>query len=348
MAPSLEAQKRTQNAPTFLTGLWRAFLRPTAWLTCFLGVTAFALIGALPVYRWVNDNLEHRYEPGSQLHHFDAILRTDHAEELSQLFSSVAAGSGWLALFVMLFGVFTAGGWVRVVADPRQGSGRLFFAGGARYYWRFLRLAALVLLLLSGVTFLIQGSLWDSVVLEGLMGWEGAKTEFASSERLVVQVTWVQDALYVLGVLLVLIWALYTRVRMALENSHSCLMTGLASAWMMLRHPIVTLRPMLFLGLLEGTSLVLLGWLVRWIQSLLVDAGGTAFGAWMVFLMIIITVLGLVLREVIHGGRYAVAMMVSRSLVRPLVADPWRDQIGGPGGPQYPLGDGDDDFRVAM
>ena len=346
MAPSLEAQKRASGAPVFLISLWRAFLRPTAWMTCFLGVASFSLIGALPVYRWVNDTLEHRYEPGSQLHSFDMILRTDHGGELTQLFGSVAASSGWLALFVMLFGVFTAGGWVRVVADPHQRSGRLFFAGGARYYWRFLRLALLVLLLLSAVTWLIQGSLWDRWVLEGLLGWEDAKSEYAQSERIVVQATWLQDVLYLVGVSLVLVWAVFTRVRMALENSQSCFVAGLSSFWLILRHPLATLRPMILLGLLEGSVLVLMGWLVRWLQGLLEGAGGTTLGAWVVFVLIVLGLLGLMVREVVHGARYATAMMISRALVRPLVADPWGDQIGGPGGPQYPLGD--DEFRIAL
>ena len=53
--------------------------------------------------------------------------------------------------------------------------------------------------------------------------------------------------------------------------------------------------------------------------------------------------------EVMRGARYHAMTKVSQAIVRPpaRAEDPWRS-IGGPGGPQYPVGDGAGDEYVAM
>ena len=50
----------------------------------------------------------------------------------------------------------------------------------------------------------------------------------------------------------------------------------------------------------------------------------------------------------IRGAGYYAAIKVSQEIVRPLSRpDPWKS-IGGPGGPQYPVGGGGDEYGVAM
>ena len=44
-------------------------------------------------------------------------------------------------------------------------------------------------------------------------------------------------------------------------------------------------------------------------------------------------------RTIVRGARYGAAVQVSHSLVRPLPRpDPWKQTVGGPGGPRYPIG----------
>ena len=53
-------------------------------------------------------------------------------------------------------------------------------------------------------------------------------------------------------------------------------------------------------------------------------------------------------RCVIRGARYHATAIVSQEVVRPLSRpDPWRESIGGPGGPRYPLEEGDE-YGVAL
>jgi hypothetical protein len=296
-------------------------------------------------YRWFDGALDSAYPPGSQLFSLDTAFRTDHSDAWGQLTSSIATVSGWLAFVAMMLGVFSSGGWLRLLLDPNPRSTRLFFAGGARYFGRFFRLWLVVLLFAHLVGVLFKGGLWDRFVLEGWLGWPGGSAEFAESERTVVRLGWAQDGLYWAGLSGVLMWAMFTRTRMVLQNTRSVVVAGAATFWLLLRHPLRTLRPMLLLSLVELSLMLLLGYLLRWSQS---GLDGAASSGRVAFLIVAaISLLALALREVLHGARYAAALGVSRRLVRPLGNDPWRDRVGGPGGPQYPLADGDE-FSVVM
>lgn len=348
VADTKRSKGEPDSMPLFLSALGAAARRPAAWGVILVGQLALALLPALLAYRWFDGALDGAYEPGSQLYSLDTAFRTDHADAWTQLTSSIATVSGWLAFVAMMLGVFSSGGWLRLLLDPNPRSTRLFFAGGARYFGRFIRLLLLVLLLTHGVGLLFKGQLWDWVVLEGWMGWPDGKAEFAESERTVVRLGWAQDGLYWSGLSLVLLWAMFTRTRMVLQNSRSVLVAGSATFWLLLRHPLRTLRPMLLLWLVELALMLALGYLLRWSQSGLDGLAGTDSTGRIAFLTVAaLSFLALALREILHGARYAAALGVSRRLVRPLANDPWRDRVGGPGGPQYPL-EGGDEFSVVM
>ena len=330
------------DGAVFLTALMAAVKRPAAWGTTALGIAAMGLFAATPVYRFVDLSLEHRYEPGSQRVNLDETFWQDHAGGIEVVRSQLATTGGFLALAAFLFGCFTAGGWLRLLLDPGRGYGRLFFAGGARYFWRFLRLALVVLVLAHVVGVLTQGVIWRELVLEGWAGWEGGQAENSTSELTVARLGWASDFLHLLGLSIVLSWALLTRARIVLENRQSALVAGSMTFWTLLRHPFATLRPLVCLVALEFAGLLGLALLFRALES------GLAGGAGWVFIpMLLISAFALVLREILHGARYAAALIVSKRLVRPMPTDPWGDRIGGPGGPQYPLAE-DDEFSVAM
>lgn len=333
------------DVPVFLLALRRAFVRPTAWLLGSLGVAGLALIVTLPVYGWVDDTTGTRYAPGSQTYSMDAIFRVDHAAGLSQLFGSLATTAGWLALVAVLFGVFTAGGWLGTLLDSSRTSvTRRYFHGGVRYFWRFARLAILFLVLLDIAGRVLLGEVWRTFVLEGWMGWPQGDPEFARSELTVRRLDWLQDALYALTFAGLWTWATYARVRIALQSQSSVVIGSLRALGTLLRHPLQALRPLALLFLLDFVALLGFGALSGpWLQEGLRDDPAL----WRVVLLFAVAAATLVLRQIFDGARYAAALAVSERVVRPKRLDPWKHRIGGPGGPQYPISD-EDEFSVSM
>ncbi|MEZ5979724.1 MAG: hypothetical protein R3F34_16110 [Planctomycetota bacterium] len=335
--------KKRSSSPVFVAALNAALRRPIAWMFGFAGVTGMALVASLPVYRWFADTTANHYAPGDQLHHLDRNFRTDHAEGLAQLLRTVGTSADWMMVLAVLLGIFSAGGWLRTLVDPRtHAARRLFFAGGARYYWRFARLAVLVILVLGVLGTLLRHPDSLSWQNEVLAGWPQGRTERATSELSVVWMDWIRNGVHLLLFSLVTVWATYTRTRIVLQNSGSVVVSGFSSLWLLLRHPIATLRPFLILTMLELVLLQAGGGIGR-----LVQGGLESGGMWRVTLLFAIGGVLIVAREIFDGARYAASVAVSRSFVRPIAIDPWSDRIGGPGGPQYPVGP-DDDYSIAV
>jgi hypothetical protein len=331
--------------PIFLRALQRALLRPTAWLLGSGALAALALVLTLPTRAWFEQTLERGTEPHSQTYSLDAGFRADEAEGLSQLFANLSSSAGWLALLATLLGVFTAGGWIGTLIDSSRTSvPRRYFQGGVRYYWRFLRLALLFLVLLDLLGRLLLGELWNQVVLEDWMGWRGGRSEAAESELTVRRLEWLQHGLHALGFAGLWVWATYTRVRVVLQSQSSVFLAALRTLWTLLCHPVQTLRPLLLLFLVDLLLLFGLGLVARyWLDGGLREDPA----AWRVTGLWIVSLLVLLWREVADGARYAAALQVSERVIRPLRPDPWKERIGGPGGPQYPISD-EDEFSVSM
>jgi hypothetical protein len=340
----IQSKPRVSDTPIFLRSFERAWRRPAAYLTSTAGLVLLGMLGAYPAYRTVDALAENRYPIGSQRFNLEANFWVDHATKLSELFSAVSTAAGLLAFLAWCFGIFTAGGWLRMLLDPGRGNGRLFIVGGARYFWRFVRLALLLVLLLHFIGVLCHGALWKDWVVEGLAGLRGGKLELADSELTVRRLDWAQSSLYSLCVALLLAWALFTRARLVLQNRRSVLLAGAETAWLLLRHPIRTLRPLALLLVFEALGLAGLTALFRGLEGGLREPDGAA---WRMPLLLALALLFVLWRELTHGARYAAALEVSTELVKPLVVDPWQDRVGGPGGPQYPLSDSDE-FRVSM
>jgi hypothetical protein len=63
---------------------------------------------------------------------------------------------------------------------------------------------------------------------------------------------------------------------------------------------------------------------------------------WPVAVLALLTLAVLAVRVIVRGARYHAAVQISRQVVTPIARpDPWKDTVGGPGGPRYPIG-GDD------
>jgi hypothetical protein len=333
----------------FLAALRVALRRVSAWGTMTLALAFLSLPIALPWRSWFAGATGNRYAPGSLVHHLNETFRFDHRADLARLDATGADALAVLVLAAFLLGVFAAGGWLQVTLERTHGQTvRRFFYGGVRYYWRFLRLALLVFLVLGGLRWCFYGMPWDEFVLKSWMGvpdHDLTGLETLDSELTVLRLGWLQAGLMALFVALTLAWATFTRTRLALHGTSSVLWAGGCSFFVMLRRPLKTLRPMLLLLTTEALIVVgLCGWLTRRIDAGLEHDPS----ALRVVGLFVLGLVALAWREILRGAKYQAAVQVSQEVIRPtLHPDPWHT-IGGPGGPQYPVDGDDDDYGVAL
>jgi hypothetical protein len=327
---------------TFLKALQRASGRVPLWLTTSAVIALLALVAALPWLGFLREALDHRYLPGSLLRALDGEFLFDQRRAHGALSDATATTGAMLAFLALLFGVFSAGGWLQVLLERSDGhSLRRFCYGGSRFFFRFLRVLVLTVLSLQLASWVIYGLPWDLLV-EGL--WLGIEdAEELTSELTARQLVLVQDGLFLASTLAILLWGDYTRARIALHDGVSALWAG-ACAWTtLLRHPLRTLRPHLLLGGFEALAI-----LIAWQLSGLLEARITGPGSWTWVLGLFLLGQALLCcRSIVRGARYAAAVEISAEVIRPpRRPDPWKDTVGGPGGPQYPIGG--DEYTVSL
>ncbi len=334
-----EADDPALGRVVFLRGLRSSLGRVPLWLLSWFVPLLFALVLAVPWGEGLGAALAHRYEPGSVLGSMDETFRADQSELLGVLNESSASAAAFLAFLAFLGGIFAAGGWLQVFLERTEGhSLRRFLWGGARYFWRFLRVAILTLLSLSLLTWLVHGGAWKWM-LEFWFGAKDGDLEVVESELTAVWIGWIQAGLYAALFALVLTWGDYTRTRLALFDTRSALWAGSLSWALIFRHPVRTLRPLFLILLFEVAVIALLGKL-----SWGVNGAIGPESSWLaVALLFALGQAGLLWQAISRGARYAAAVRVSRALVTPpATRDPWASRVGGPGGPQYPVDDTDD------
>jgi hypothetical protein len=341
------------SGPVFSRALFSAMARVPIWLIIWLVLLVLSLAVALPWHSWFGQTVGQRYEVGTISANLDEVFRFDHRAALSSMNSATAQVGAILAFVAMLLGVFFAGGWLQVLLERTRGQSlRRFLFGGARYFWRFLRLLVCSLAMLALFGWLIYGTPLQSWILGSWLGVpksDWATLESLDSEGTVFAVRAAQDALFGLCFALTLCWGDYTRTRLALQDTYSALWAGLSTFFTMLRHPIKTLGPLFMLLLIEILVIVSLGTIVNWVeQGFTTVEGVEPAGTMRVWVVFGLSQAILMWRCVIRGARYHATAIVSQEIVRPLSRpDPWRESIGGPGGPRYPLEEGDE-YGVAL
>ncbi|MEW6073171.1 MAG: hypothetical protein AB1726_11355 [Planctomycetota bacterium] len=341
-----ETLDQPSRAPVFLRALRAAVGRAPLWLICWSVPLLLGLAVALPFVAALGSALEHAYAPGAVLPGMDEVFRHDHAGAIAALRGDADAGAAFLGFAMILVGIFTAGGWLQVFLERTSGhSVRRFVWGGVKYFWRFFRVFLLTVLVLAAVSWLCFGWPWKALVLDFLFGAEDGDLHALHSERTALGLTWLQDGLYGLAFALVLAWGDYTRTRLALHDTRSALWAGLCTLVLLLRHPARTLRPFLFLFLVEWVLAIELLGRLSWRTNAGIDAEST----WKpVALLFVLGQLAMIVQVIARAARYKAAVLVSRVLVQPLPQrDPWGKRVGGPGGPQYPI-DETDEYGISF
>ncbi len=273
---SVEASAR----PVWIEALRVALGRPPIWLVVWAVEALLALAPALLLHGWLKGAIAHRYEPGSLFGNLDAYFRFDHQGEMETLDGATGMLGSVLAMLAILFGAFSAGGWLQVFLERTHGhSLQRFFLGGARYFWRFFRLTIATILALSLVTWLVHGKAWNTVVLKWICHVPPAdfeRLETFTSEWSAFLVRGAQQAVYAVGVAVVFVWGDYSRTRLALHDTSSATWSGLCTLFTMLRHPVKTLRPIAGLFVLEVGLVVGIGALARAVEADLARGSGLA------------------------------------------------------------------------
>jgi hypothetical protein len=333
------------RGPVFIAGMLGAFGRTSIWLLAWLATFLLALTASAEWVGFFTNATAHRVAPGELLARLSEVFRFDHGTELAALRARTAEAAAVLGLVAMLFGVFAAGGWLQVFLERTAGhSVRRFLWGGSRYFWRFVRVWLLTLLVLAVVSWIWLGWPWETLVQGLLFGIPDGKLAVLTSERTAVGLGWLQAGGYALTFALTMVWADYTRTRLALLDTRSALFAGLTTLGMLFRHPLRAIRPLGLILALEVLVLFGAGALVRRLSAGL-DAGS---GWTDVALLFLVGQLALCWRAIIRGARYHATVNVSRDVVPPLARpDPWARRVGGPGGPQYPI-DQSDEYGVSL
>jgi len=324
--------------------------RVSVWSACWAAMVLLALVAATPWAHWFDRALDHSYAPGSLVGSLDAVFRFDQRAALDSMRDSTAQLGAGLALLAILWGVFSAGGWLRIFIEAGLEGGkdrslRRFLGGGAGSFWRFFRVLLLTLVLLSLAGWLAFGWPWKTLVLDFLLDTDEGNLEVLASESSALSVGWVQTGLYSSLVALILVWADYTRTRLAYHGTRSTVWAGLCTCGLFFRAPVRSLRPMILLLAAEALVLWGIGSLV-WEVNTGLDGSS---GSWSILQLLLASQVALAWRIITRGARYRAALTVTRELVGvPDLPDPWAGGIGGPGGPQYPVGGSEDSDEYAV
>lgn len=321
------------RVPGAFAALRSALSRPAVWSSIWATELALALAPAILYATWLGPELDHRVAPRALFQELDTIFRFDHRAEIAQLDGTIEQLGALLVIVAMFVGAFAAGGWLTLFlsGSRRRGLGE-FVTGGARFFGRFARLIVCTGFLLALVTWLCKGAPWNHVVLRGIAGVPVAdfdKLETLPSESHALLLRQIQACVYGLGVALVLTWGDFTRTRIALFDARSVVWAGLESAFLLVRHPLRALRPMIVLFVVEAAIVTGLGFASRAVESgALGGAAGLERGitsSTEVVALLLLGQLALLWRVVLRGSRYAAAVSVSRALVTPIARpDPWR------------------------
>ncbi len=344
---------RIREGRLFLISLRVSFSRMSLWISVGVILALLSWAVALPTFTWFESLGQSRMQSGDEVATLGTVFRQDHSAGLSQLNRSTGAIAAVLVFVAWLIGVFVAGGWLQVILERSQHQSlRRFFVGGARHFWRFFRLGLLVLLVLGVFRWLLYGAPFEELVLRRALGvpetdlLPGRTLESLDSEAARDRIYWIRDGVMALLFMLTMSWAVFTRTRMALSGTRSVLIASGLTLLSLLRHPLSTLAPLFGLLLVEMFLLVaVLGSISTWANHQL-EFAPERHWIWLLFSL---GAVGLCWREITRGARYHAAVVVSKAIIRASAhANPWQS-IGGPGGPQYPVNEDEDDrFGVSM
>ncbi|MCB9315564.1 MAG: hypothetical protein H6569_05465 [Lewinellaceae bacterium] len=228
----------------YLQGIKTGLLQWRITASVYLIQLGLSLTLGIQIYEVLQASIGHSLEINKLMHGYDHTVLTDflkvHGASITPLLGQIR----WLLLLWLLFSVFINGGLLYCAAEPRQASVRLFWQGGAVYFWPFLKIGLFFLLLALAWTLLI----WLPVALV-----IQPSLEYFSSEKYTVWLVLIALIVWLSGLGILLLWSVLSRLQ-RLEYGMP-IAKSLAGGWRIFRQN--KLRFLILLALFTGMQVLL-------------------------------------------------------------------------------------------
>ena len=125
----------------------------------------------------------------------------------------------WLMLVWLLFSVFTNGGLLYCAVQPEAVTGRVFWQGGAKSFFTFLKISVFLLLLVV---------VWSGIVWIPTIALLEPMLAFFSSEKYIIWVVFLMLMVWFIGLGLLFVWSVCSRLYyfQGQVSTKACLMGG--------------------------------------------------------------------------------------------------------------------------
>ncbi len=157
----------------------------------------------MQVYEVLTASIGKSLEINKLLFGYDHTVMTDFLKVHGASITPLLGQLRWLLLVWMLFSVFIDAGLLVAAASPEATGGRTFWEGGARYFFRFLKIRLIMLVLVI---------LWTLVLLLPVALLFQPSVEYFSSEKPMVWLTLGALAVYFVGLVMLFLWSVVSRL----------------------------------------------------------------------------------------------------------------------------------------
>lgn len=171
---------------------------------------ALAFTLGMQVYEVMKASIGNSLNLNSLLQHYDHTVVMDFLKVHGGSITPLIGQLRWLLLVWMVIAVFLDAGMLYTAALPQQASGRVFWEGGARYFFKFLGISLFFLLLLL---------IWTGLILLPLAMMIQPSLEYFSSEKYTVWILFFAIGVWLIGVAELVGMSILTRLNCIREGN---------------------------------------------------------------------------------------------------------------------------------
>lgn len=200
----------------FLNG-WRQWR--IAAIVYFFQLCLAVTIG-LQVMEVFQSSIGNSLEFNKLLHHYDHTVISDFLKIHGASITPLIGQMRWLLLMYLLFAVFIDAGLLVCASKPEAASVQVFWQGGARYFFSFLKIALI---------FLVLVVVWTAVIWIPIGIYLQPALENLPNEKYVVWGTLTMLLIYLLGLSGLFLWSVSSRFRKL--QTGTTILQSLHSGW---------------------------------------------------------------------------------------------------------------------
>jgi hypothetical protein len=286
-----------------VSSIFYAIFRGRILLALALGYFVLALPTVLPFSRALRENTNHRANPaelGKELN-FDifSTLRTELSAADGILLASI--------LGAFLLGLFTAGGWLEVLANRRDRDAspglKVFCAGGGARFFRYLRLSVISLSGIAAAGWIFYGMPFQALqrFLCGSDDLIEFQSEGAANRFVQLRST---------GFLVLVGWTVLVsdlaRAAIVVRGGRSAVLAALRGFTLFVKNPLKSVTAGITPFLLELLILSGLAWCIRKVEE-------SDLSYMNLFLIFVLTQIVVMTRELIRAGRLGAMLVIAEA-----------------------------------